>query len=93
MKKLSKDEEKGLAKWRAENEVLWERDITKAAHLEISPTISQGDAADYRQQLREMRALMAAGATYEEHKHKFGYVRNRCLCDQQWTHPHCRYCK
>lgn len=90
--KLSKDEEKVLSQWRSKNDAAWERDITKAAELAADGDTRQGDVADYRAQVNEMRALKASGADYDKHYRRFGYPRHRCICDQQWTHPGCRVC-
>lgn len=91
--KLSPDEQGVLEKWREKNNAAWDEDIWKAARLAAGSSTSQGDAADYRAQAQEMRALKASGADHARHIHSFGFPRGRCLCDQQWTHPNCRQCR
>ncbi len=91
--KLTKTEEKVLQQWRAENERKWDKDIAAADRQAADDDRSQGDARDFRAQAIEMRVLREAGADYVLHNHKFGYERNRCICDQQWTHPRCQVCK
>lgn len=90
--KLSKDEQRVLSAWREKNDAAWDKDIARAAQIAADDDTPQGDARDYRDQVREMRELKKAGASHADRIGEFGYVRTRCICDQQWTHPNCRMC-
>lgn len=93
MTRLSKAEEQVLTRYRQMNNAAWDEDISVAAEVAEAGETSQHDAKDFRAQVLEMRTLKKNGARHSDHFGEFGYVRTRCICDQQLTHPSCRVCR